>query len=169
MITLGDLYTDYEKLFLPFDATTWALLLGTFAIAQFTILIVNRMSKRVQNIVYGEGINIPSLNIVSTFFGVSQPKLPIKTFPRFILIIFVLFCLIFRTAYQGVLFDFMTSDMRKPHAQTIDDLINDNFTIYSEKESTLVRVMTEEKKLVELILNCGKQLSSILFLVAGKK
>ncbi|KAG5668364.1 hypothetical protein PVAND_016305 [Polypedilum vanderplanki] len=131
MVTKGEKYTDYEKLLMPFDFTTWCLLLGTFCTAFLLIFIINKMNKNVQKVVYGEGVTMPSLNVVSTFFGIAQTKLPKLDFARFILINFICFCLIFRTAYQGVLFDYMNSDMRKPHAQTIDEVFDNDFRILS--------------------------------------
>lgn len=43
---------------------------------------------------------------------------------------FIFFCLIFRTAYQGVLFEFMTKEMRKKLPTTIEELYVKNYSIY---------------------------------------
>ncbi|KAG5666299.1 hypothetical protein PVAND_017850 [Polypedilum vanderplanki] len=156
MVTKGEKYTDYEKLLLPFDDITWILLVGTFFIAFGMIFVLNRMSKRIKILFFGEGVSVPSLNVVSTYFGISQVTLPISNFPRFILMMFILFCLIFRTAYQGVLFEFMNSDMRKPHAQTIDEIFENNYTIISYESPTNVvfkRIYKNDKeKLKNVIL-----------------
>ncbi|KAG5670754.1 hypothetical protein PVAND_000995 [Polypedilum vanderplanki] len=133
VITKGERYTQYEKLMLPFDAITWILLIFTFSTAFLTIFFVNRLNKEAQNTVFGEGVNVPSLNVVSTFLGISQAKMPKKTFARFILLLFIFFCLIFRTAYQGVLFDLMNADMRKPHAKTIAEVFEKNYKVLSYK------------------------------------
>lgn len=104
LITPGEEYSSYEKILLPFDKTTWICLLTTFLIAFFTIFIISRLRSTYQDIVFGNGISIPSLNVVSSFFGISQKKLPEKNFARSLLVLFVMFCLIFRTAYQGYWF-----------------------------------------------------------------
>ncbi|KAG5669372.1 hypothetical protein PVAND_017259 [Polypedilum vanderplanki] len=129
MVTKGEKYTDYEKLLLPFDVTTWILLIGTFCLAFSLIFIINHANRKIQKIVFGDGVSMPTYNVVSTFFGVSLSKLPSSNFARFILINFICFCLIFRTAYQGALFDYMNSDMRKPHALTFDEVFDNNYTI----------------------------------------
>lgn len=56
--------------------------------------------------------------------------LPRQNFARIILMMYILFCLIMRTAYQGKQFEFMIQEMRRPVVKTIDKLIEQNFTLY---------------------------------------
>ncbi|KAG5680218.1 hypothetical protein PVAND_009743 [Polypedilum vanderplanki] len=135
MVTRGKAYNDYEKLLMPFDLTTWILLFFTFGIAFFVIFIINQMSIKIQEKVFGRNITTPSFNVVSTFFGIGLSKLPKTSFARFILIMFIMFCLIVRTAYQGVIFDYMNSDMRKPHATTIEEVFEQNYRVLSQFKS----------------------------------
>jgi hypothetical protein len=79
--------------------------------------------------VFGEGVRMPSYNVAGTFFGIGQMRLPTANFPRFILMLFILFCLIFRTAYQGVFYEMMTTDMRKPAPKSIIDLYEGNYSM----------------------------------------
>jgi len=130
-VTPGDMYTPYEKFTLPFDIETWFLLFVTFVVTFVTILIINRLSKSTQSIVYGENVETPVWNVIRIFFGISQTKLPNKKFSRFILMIFIYFCLIFRTCFQSKFFEFMTSEPRHPPPKTVEDLIKRNYTIYS--------------------------------------
>ncbi|KAG5673138.1 hypothetical protein PVAND_003209 [Polypedilum vanderplanki] len=97
------------------------------------------MPKVFQTIVYGTRVTMPMLNVLRTFFGISQTRLPQDSFPRFILIFFILFCLVIRTAYQGVFFELLTTDMRKPLPETIDDLLDRNYTIYTSNTSFSTR------------------------------
>jgi hypothetical protein len=129
LISQSEAYNSYEKLVMPFDAATWFLLILTFIIAFTVIFCAKKSSQAVRNRIYGRGVNTPAFNVVGTFFGIGQVRLPVESFPRFILMCFILFCLIFRTAYQGVLFDIMSKDMRKPPPKTIEDLYLQNFTI----------------------------------------
>ena len=131
-ITPGELYNNWEKLYLPFDIHTWTYLFIIFGIAFGFIFVVNQMPDTVQSLFYGEGIRMPAFNVLGTFFGIGQTRLPSSNFPRMILMFFILFCLIFRTAYQSVLFEMMTSDMRKPSPKTIQDLFEQCFTIYTD-------------------------------------
>jgi hypothetical protein len=130
VITPSEAYSSYEKLILPFDEATWICLILTFAFAYCIIFITNFLSRKMQDIVYGRNITTPAFNVIAIFFGIGQTRLPGENFSRIILMIFILFCLIIRTAYQGVLFDFMTKDMRKPVPKTIAELKDRGFVIY---------------------------------------
>ncbi|KAG5668298.1 hypothetical protein PVAND_016245 [Polypedilum vanderplanki] len=151
MVSKNENYTAYEKLLLPFDETTWILLIITFCIAFVLIFIFNQMNDKIQKVVFGEGVTRPLLNVVSTFFGIALPKLPKLSFARFILMNFILFCLVIRTAYQGVLFDYMNSDMRKPLPKTIDEVFDKNYRIlanynHSDKERLFYESIDVERR-----------------------
>jgi hypothetical protein len=75
------------------------------------------------------GIKMPAYNAVAIFFGIGQTRLPAEHFSRFIWLLFIWFCLIFRTCWQSKMFEFMTTDMRKPLPASIDDLREMNYTI----------------------------------------
>ncbi|CAG9812359.1 unnamed protein product [Chironomus riparius] len=150
-VTPGDKYTPYEKFTLPFDVNTWILLFMTFATTFLTILIINRLSKSTQNIVYGDKVETPIWNVIRIFFGISQTKLPNKKFSRFILMIFIYFCLIFRTCFQSKFFEFMTSEPRHPPPKTIENLIDRNYTIYSTQSTKhLFEIEDESLKLLNV-------------------
>ena len=146
LVTPGELYSPFEKLFLPFDDWTWQLIVLTFLTAFVAIFVINRLPKIFQMTIYGENVTTPVLNVVSSFFGISQVKLPGKNFPRFILIMFVLFCLIFRTCYQSKLFEFMTSEPRRPPPKSVDDLIERNYTMYVPLHFAAGGDLTEDEK-----------------------
>jgi hypothetical protein len=48
---------------------------------------------------------------------------------------YLLFCLVIRTAYLGKQFEFMQNEMRKPEIETIEELIQENYTLYIFPES----------------------------------
>jgi hypothetical protein len=137
-ISEAECYTSYEKILLPFDELTWYLLTATFGFAFGAIFVVSRMSRRWQDIVYGEGVRVPAFNVLGTFFGIGQLRLPTTFFARAILTFFTWFCLIFRTAYQGVFYELMTTDMRKPQPKTFNDLIERNYTIFGQRNRFLI-------------------------------
>lgn len=144
LVTPGELYSPYEKLLLPFDKTTWILLLSTFAHAFLTIFIINRFSIRVQNILYGRRITTPTVNVIQIFFGISQTRLPREHFSRFILMLFIGFCLIIRTCFQSKFFEFMTSEPRRPPPKTLEELIERNYTVYAYSQYALMETIREQ-------------------------
>lgn len=131
LTTPGELYTSYEKLLLPFDNATWILLHLTFLIAFISVFIINRLPNFIQNRFYGENVQTPALNIISTFFGLTQRKIPKEYFPRFLLILFIFFCLIFRTCYQSKMYEFITSAPRRTPPLSVQDLKDRNYNLYS--------------------------------------
>jgi len=127
----GELYTEWEKLFLAFDEVTWLLIVITFA-ASFAVIIFisNFMSRRVQDFVFGEDVTTPSLNVLIALFGLGQIVLPGRNFARFLLTMFIIWSLIIRTCYQGLLFEYMIGEGRKPAIKTIDELLERNLTYH---------------------------------------
>jgi len=145
-VTPAEAYTPYEKLLLPFDMLTWILLVMTFLIAFCVILIVNKLRKVIQNLIYGHNVQHPSYNVIGAFFGISQTRLPKKDFPRFLLALFLMFCLIFRTCYQNKLFEFMTSEPRRAPPKIRSDLIDKNYTVYSMIMNPILKSATDENE-----------------------
>lgn len=123
-VTRGLPYSSFERLILPFDSPTWLLIIITFLITFFTIFIVYKFPKTVQNLVFGANINHPSLSATQIFFGIGLVKMPGKSFARILFMIFTLYCLIIRNAYQGKMFEFLYADIRHPTASTISEIIN---------------------------------------------
>jgi hypothetical protein len=148
--TPREFYSNYEKMWLPFDKTTWMLLMITF-LAAFVVTVGQRFApKFVRNSITGSNVTSPTLNVVEVFLDNSLTNLPKDSFPRFILILFILFCLIFRTLYQSKSFDLMTSDVRKPPPHSIEDLIKRNYTIVSF-------ALGHEKFLEEMVPNVSSR------------
>ena len=135
----GEPYTSYEKLLLPFDDLTWILLLIFFGIG-FAVVILIRLSKSpsLNEWVIGTYVRNPAFNIFSTLMGIGFKVLPKTNVARMLLMNWILFCLIFRTAYQGKYFEFLTTNPTKKPIKTFEELADKKFTIYSEfKDRTL--------------------------------
>jgi len=133
VIPLGDFYSGFEKLFLPFDVATWILIAMTFAIGLLTILIVTQLSMYIQSFVIGRDVSAPTMNLLAAFFGLGQTRLPARNFARFLLMLYILWCLIIRTGYQGVLYDLLKGDGRRAQNMQLDDFITRNATFHVDK------------------------------------
>lgn len=105
MYSPADPYTNYEKMILPFDDLTWTYLLCVFVSAFVGIFLINLTPTYFRDLVFGRDVKMPTFNVIGTLFGIGQTKLPDNNFGRIILMTFILFCLIFRTAYQGITVD----------------------------------------------------------------
>jgi hypothetical protein len=122
-------------MFMMFDMDVWISIAITFGIGLVIIQIVNVCCEEIQNLVFGEGVQGPTLNFFGTVFGVAQHRLPLKSFPRFLLMMFLIFCLILRTCHQSMLYELMQKDLRRPEIETIDEAINKGYTFYLRHSS----------------------------------
>ena len=129
-IPLGEKFTPFEKLLKPFKNMVWIMILIAFSIGAFVILIINWKFKKVRNFVYGTGIKNPTVNMLIAIFGGAQTKVPGRNFARFILMLFLLFCLVLRNVYQGTLFIFQQSDGRQKEVQSLKEMVEKNFTYF---------------------------------------
>jgi hypothetical protein len=134
----GEFLTDLEKMFAAFDKKTWIAIGATFAIALVVIRIINFMSMKVQNFVFGRNVTTPTLNVFSIFLSGGQHRVPGRNFARYLFMLFITWSLIFRTCYQSMMFQNMTTDMRHPRVKTVDELVDHNFTLIYELKDNLV-------------------------------
>jgi Ligated ion channel L-glutamate- and glycine-binding site len=130
VIPPGSPLTPFEKYMCPLDTWTWLLLTLVIVIAFIVIYVVKRLSQHAQNFIFGNKVNDPYLNVLVAVFGMSQHVLPHRNFPRFLLTIFLLFCLVMRTVYQGSLYRFLQMEMNHKEVQSIDEMIERDFKFY---------------------------------------
>ena len=130
MIPSGDLLTPFEKLLKPFEPVVWFCLFISIGTGLIVIAIISHQSKKIRNFVFGEKTRNPYLVMVDVFFGGSRHNLPSRNFARYLLMVFMLFCLVQRSVYQGSLYIFLQSDGRKPDVATIDEMIEKGFVFY---------------------------------------
>lgn len=126
----GEDYTGYEKLLLPFDEFTWIMIAATFLASSLTIVVLNFTSQKFRNLVFGKNVKTPTLNVAAIFFGIAQLKLPSRNFPRFLVMVFILYTLIIRTAWQSKNFEFCQGDFAKPGVTSINQIIQKNYPLY---------------------------------------
>jgi Ligand-gated ion channel len=130
IIPPGRLYTSFEKLSLPFTNQVWFLISFVFLAGFFTIYVVSLKHKKLRSLVFGERVTQPAMNMLIVVFGLQQTKLPTKTFARFILLNFLLFCLVIRCVYLAALYRFLQTDRRHAEVKSIDQMIQNNFKFY---------------------------------------
>ncbi|KAG5680940.1 hypothetical protein PVAND_010416 [Polypedilum vanderplanki] len=112
------------------------------------IYVFHRSPQWIKEKVFGKNISHPGYNALGIFFGIPQFRIPRESFSRFLLIMFILFCLIIRTCYQSMMFEFMTSDMQKPLPESIEDLTKMNYiVVIAESLVYLVTKQLKERKL----------------------
>lgn len=126
----GTRLSPFEKLLRPFEIYVWICLLFTLSVGVLVILVLNYKLKGLRAFVYGTGIKTPIMNMLVAICGETQTKLPKRNFSRFLLMMFLLFCLVKRNVYQGALYIFLQSDGRHKEVQSIDEMIEQGFEFY---------------------------------------
>ena len=130
IIPPGQSFTSFEKLFKPFQTTVWIYVIAIILIGFIVICITKSQTKSVQHFVFGEGVSYQHLNMLLIFVGGSQHSLPRYNFSRFLLMTFILFCLVGRTLYQGSLYNFIQKDDHSAKINTIDELVEQGFDFH---------------------------------------
>lgn len=126
-----DFYSEFEKLFLPFDRKAWILISCVFIGGLFVISITQKYApKRFKKCVFGEEVKHPSLSMLNIIVGGNIQHIPSSNFGRYLLIMCLLLCLIIRTAYLAQIFKLLRRNDEKPTIKTIDSAIENGFTFY---------------------------------------
>lgn len=136
----GESYTRYEKLFVPFDSDTWTVIVAAFFTAYATIIVLNYLNEKIKHYVSGSKFR-PSVNIVAIIIGTSQITLPKRNFARFLVILFIVYCLIISTVWKTQIFSFLQHDFVKPGVRSIEEMIAKNFTLYLMQNVNLLKGM----------------------------
>lgn len=64
VIPPDELYSQFEKLFLPFDEEVWFWLFVTMSIAVITIVVIGFAPEKVRKFVFGTSVETPMLNLL---------------------------------------------------------------------------------------------------------
>lgn len=126
----GSEYGQIEKFARPFSLNVWIIILVLFFISGIISIILKSYSSKVYNFVVGRDVKTPFHNVIAISLGVSQTQLPNRNFARFILMSFILYCLILRSAYQGGVYNIMKSSERKPAIASLDEMMDKNVKFY---------------------------------------
>uniref|UniRef100_A0A182X7L3 Putative ionotropic receptor ligand binding domain-containing protein n=1 Tax=Anopheles quadriannulatus TaxID=34691 RepID=A0A182X7L3_ANOQN len=131
-VPAGREYTPFEKLFRPFSRSVWVLvtlylLAGMVVIG--TVQLLHRPA--VRDFVYGRGVSTPVLNLLSVLFGGAVVQLPMRNFARTLLFLWMYYCLVVRTCYQGSLYEYLQERKNFSPLQTVDALVRNDYRFYS--------------------------------------
>lgn len=110
----GRKFTALEKLYFPFALTVWLYISALFVIAAVLCVILKLIEKKKRDFFVGKSNSMPFFNMVVVSLGgtISINHLPMRSFARTMLLIWLISTLILRNAYQGKLFDYLRGDQR---------------------------------------------------------
>jgi hypothetical protein len=92
----GEVYSDFEKMFLPFDSSTWIAILLTIILGLFSIVVIKLMPRSFQNVIFGEDNRSPLMNFIDILLNGGQYRNLVGNAPRIFLMSAILWSLIFR-------------------------------------------------------------------------
>ncbi|XP_058811320.1 ionotropic receptor 21a-like [Topomyia yanbarensis] len=129
-VSAGRPFTAFEKLFCPFSPTVWYLTVVYLAIGTVVIFGLQFTSLRVRNFVYGSEQTAAYLNLLQIFFGGGIGRTPGRNFARTLLLLWVIFCFVIRTLYQGSLYLYLQRSMSHAPLETMDDIHRSGIPYY---------------------------------------
>lgn len=124
-------YASIEKIFLPFTATIWILIMVAIMIAVVVIKTLQLINSALYELIVGDGNDYPFRNLVHIFIAGGALHTPRKNGQRILLITWIFACFIIRTVYQGKLFTFMTANILRDSVRNFDELVERDITIKS--------------------------------------
>lgn len=127
----GKKFTSLEKIFFPFRVQIWICLSVLFAIVISSIIWMKSITRTKRAFIIGDRNDAPLLNTVSVCFGVALRRTPTRNFARTLLIIWIVFAMVVRNAYQGTLFGFMRGNQRNRPFTRIGQIFESNVKVYA--------------------------------------
>lgn len=128
VIPPASLFGSMEKLLLPFEFFTWIALVLTLTSACFVLTFLLFSSDKWRALIIGLNIKNEYLNIWNILLGGSQTRLPGRNFARFLLMSFVMLCLVIRSSYTGSLFHILKNDISSKEIKSISELSEKGYT-----------------------------------------
>jgi ABC-type amino acid transport substrate-binding protein len=129
VIPVAEPLSSFEKLAQPFESPVWFCLIGVICSGIFVIFIT-KLNENLRKTVFGENVKTPGINMVMAFLGVSQPRIPKTSFARYILMKFIILCLVIRSIYQGSLYKFLQSDESYKQVKSVDEMIEKDYKFF---------------------------------------
>uniref|UniRef100_A0A1I8NLI0 Ionotropic glutamate receptor C-terminal domain-containing protein n=1 Tax=Stomoxys calcitrans TaxID=35570 RepID=A0A1I8NLI0_STOCA len=125
--------TPFERLVKPFHYIIWICYSSTLFIAVVFIYMLRFIGKtRIINLVQGDRNQTPLTYLLSILYGISIHKnIPYGNFARFLFNSWVLYNLVLRSAYNGELFKMLHDGTIHNDVETIEQVVQENYTIYT--------------------------------------
>lgn len=123
-------FSTFSKLLSPFDMNVWHAVNCMMIVVILVSSILKCQSKKVQDFVFGKQNRTPFLNIVNVIVGSPMYKIPGRNFARWILMMFVIMWLVFRTLYQAILFQNLQITKSNHPVQTVEESLRMGFEYY---------------------------------------
>ena len=139
IIPPGASFSRFEKLYKTFSCNVWIAVGATLLLA---VLFIKLLPKKLRIHFMTRDPRNVCFSMLNIFLGggLNQSQLPRKIFPRYFLMNFVLYSLVIRAAYVGILYNFLSNDVKHPELSGVDEMMEKDFTFYAY-ESMMYRIV----------------------------
>lgn len=129
-------FTSIEQLFFPFKYIIWSCIAAMFCIGLVVIVFLKYAanSKKTEFVV-GKRNQTPFMNMINSSLGGGIQTAPKRNFARYILMVWMMGCVVLRNSYQGSLFKFLQTPKVKPLPNSLDELLSKNYSIIVSKSA----------------------------------
>ncbi|XP_013104472.2 uncharacterized protein LOC106085019, partial [Stomoxys calcitrans] len=129
----GRLMVPFEPLIKPFRCITWLCFSLSFALAIWVIYSIRFLDKaELTTLVYGHDNRTPFLNLLQTLAGGAiYGHIPKRNFARYILMMWLLYTVVLRTAYSGELFRILQHSHVRYTVTSLGQAVESNYTVYT--------------------------------------
>lgn len=126
--TPGKIISSFKRFQLPFEPEVWYSVIAFLIIGFAVIAMIERSSLIVRNFVFGQHVKLPMLEMFNVLLGGAMARLPGRDFARTMLAFYLIYSLLIRNAYSGALYRFMQTDRRHQRVNTMQDMLDQNYT-----------------------------------------
>lgn len=134
MITPGEIISAVERMKNVFDRKTWMMILLIYVISIIVIFIIKCQSDVVKDFVFGRNNRSPFMTMLVVANGLVLTRLPGRNFARYLLMVFMLYGMVIRSAYTGTWFKFLKEELRINDPKDMDELISRNYSFFAIEE-----------------------------------
>jgi hypothetical protein len=92
----GEVYSEFEKMHLPFDKPTWIGIAVMLVAGVVIISLIKCLSLKNQELILGKNNKSPLMNFISIILNGDNTDNLIENVPRMLMMMFIIWCLIFR-------------------------------------------------------------------------
>lgn len=124
-------YTSFEQILFPLERNVWFCIVAIFCIGFLFTHLLKFVNHQTREFILGEGNRMPFTNMFRAFLGGGIQPIPKKNFARFILMVWIIGCIVLTNSYQGSLFKFLHEPKKQPLPETIEELFAKKYTIFA--------------------------------------
>ncbi|XP_075158060.1 ionotropic receptor 7b [Haematobia irritans] len=120
-------FGGFTKLLLPFSKEIWIILAFLFICGNLVIFSFSKMDGKLKHMLFGRKEQKYCYNMIVVCLGGPVPHDPGVPFSRFLLLIWLWASFVLRTVYEGLMYDFIRTDLKKVPPKTFQELVELNY------------------------------------------